>query len=63
MSYATECAPCWRGDHDNHEPRLWLIGGTNCACVGDCTDRSAQAWINLGAALTDPSPADTGKQR
>lgn len=47
MSIASDCGPCLNGDHAHHDRdhgiREGVIGGTYCACTGDCAERSERA--------------------
>lgn len=58
MSIAVDCGGCTAGNHDHHNRNHGivdgLIGGTYCACTGDCDERAAEArrefadwWANL----------------
>lgn len=44
MSLANDCTPCAVGNHAQHERdhgiKPGVIGGTYCACSGDCADRA-----------------------
>jgi hypothetical protein len=66
MARADDCGPCRWGNHDQHDRDHGilpgLIGGTYCACTGDCAQRAETraadigAWFNqhVGALTTDP---------
>lgn len=60
MSLESDCPSCMAGNHEGHvEP--WdihegLIGGSYCACAGDCADRSRAAFAAMFGGLSKSAP-------
>lgn len=56
MSIAADCPSCFHGDHSGHDAkwnvRPGLIGGSHCACSGDCRERAREAAVLLGELLS-----------
>jgi hypothetical protein len=48
------------GNHADHNPteglRKGLIGGTRCACTGDCKERVETAYKRMMATTEDARP-------
>lgn len=46
MAVASDCGPCAWGNHTHHDRDHGtipgLLGGTYCACTGDCATRAAE---------------------
>lgn len=70
MSVAAPCGSCLMGDHSRHDRdhgiREGLIGGSYCACTGDCAERFAadaaafRAKYPMPDAPPDPPPVLRG---
>jgi hypothetical protein len=64
MAALVDCPGCQWGEHEKHDPKHGvipgLIGGTVCACSGDCAERFERAreewlakWVHPFADTSD----------
>ena len=70
MSVAADCPACAWGNHEHHDAshglKPGLIGGSHCACPGDCAERFkaecehlADLWFPFPVAPTDSGRGGT----